>query len=446
MVIRMAVSASLTTDDFVAEPGEPMVCEVVVGNLGQVVDHLTIDVVGELAEWASVEPPTLNLFPGEEDTVEIIFEIPRTAAVSAGEVPFGIRVRSQEDPDEPVVEEAVLTVTAFTELAAELLPRSARGRRSARYELAVDNRGNQPSRLQVFADDPDELLRFRLEPDAFESAGGTATFTRVRVKPGKTFFRGPNRTVPFRLHVAGEGQDPVDVDGTFLQEQLLPRWLLPTVAVAAVGLAAMLVLYFTVLKPTVTTAARDAATQAVQQAVAQQNAQLAPSLAAAQQKADDARQDAGRADQLAEVAAKAAGVDPSVISSIQNQPPAPNANGTEQGGGSTAGPLTDLRMQVSAAPGASATSTYAVPHDSALTLSDIILQNPQGDTGSLQLRRSGAVLLGVDLQNFRDLDYHFVKAIEFPPDSLVELVVTCQNPANPCTPAAYFTGNKLPRG
>ncbi|GAA2807240.1 hypothetical protein GCM10010452_39860 [Crossiella cryophila] len=431
----MGVSVSLSTADLTAVPGERAGCEVLVTNTGTVVDHLTLEVVGELSGWATVEPATLNLFPGEEGTVELVLNPPRSAAVRAGPVDFGLRVHSQEDEQGSTVAEGVVTVAAFTELAAELVPRTARGSRSARYELAVDNLGNHQLPVQVFAEDPDDQLRLRVEPESWQAEPGSATFLRVRARPRRRFLRGPNRTIPFQVQVFGGGET-VELDGTMLQEQLLPRWLLPAAAVLLAAEVTILVLYFTVLRPHVTTAARDAAAAAAKSEVDAHRAELSPTLAAAQRKAD-------QAGELAKVAAKAAGVDQKVIDQIH---PPPLTLGPAHPGGQTGGPATDFRIQTAVPPGKSGTAEKKIEDGKVLALTDIILQNPGADTGTLELRRDDDVLLRVNLENFRDLDYHFVRPIEFGPKSRVVLAVDCRNTGGPCSAAAYVTGNTRSTG
>jgi hypothetical protein len=77
-----------------------------------------------------------------------------------------------------------------------------------------------------------------------------------------------------------------------------------------------------------------------------------------------------------------------------------------------------------------------------LSLTDILLQNPAGDSGNLEVRRGDAIILRVNLANFRDLDYHFVSAVTLKAGDELIFAINCANP-NPgpnCTPAAYFSG------
>jgi hypothetical protein len=59
----------------------------------------------------------------------------------------------------------------------------------------------------------------------------------------------------------------------------------------------------------------------------------------------------------------------------------------------------------------------------------------------MQLLRDGFVLVTLRLENFRDLDFHYVTPILVQPGQTLRLDVRCsgQN-ASPCDPSVYFSG------
>ena len=88
---------------------------------------------------------------------------------------------------------------------------------------------------------------------------------------------------------------------------------------------------------------------------------------------------------------------------------------------------------------------YTLPDpNKTLVITDLVLQNPRGDTGTLRLLRDSggtkSVLLEVGLANFRDLDHHWLQPWRFGPGEKVVLAVSCQNPAGHCTPSVSFSG------
>ncbi len=112
----MGAIVRLSSDALEVVPGTDVSLQVTVRNTGTVVDQFAIDVLGDAAQWATVEPATLSLFPAAEGAVTIRFAAPRSSSVAAGDIPFAVRASSHEDPQGSAVEEGTLTVHAFSDL------------------------------------------------------------------------------------------------------------------------------------------------------------------------------------------------------------------------------------------------------------------------------------------------------------------------------------------
>src|SRR5262249_24719222 len=74
-----------------------------------------------------------------------------------------------------------------------------------------------------------------------------------------------------------------------------------------------------------------------------------------------------------------------------------------------------------------------------LSATDFVLQNPAGDTGLLSIERVRAdgtvvTLLVEALENFRELDFHFVAPLTFTRGEQLRLEVTCANTPPPDNP------------
>ena len=113
----------------------------------------------------------------------VVFAPPRAASTPSGLVPFGLRARSREDPAGSAVEEGSVTVGAFSEPHAELVPRTSRGSSSASHDLAVDNRGNSRLSAEIEATDADRQLKFDVNPPAVVVEPGMAASRRSRSAP-----------------------------------------------------------------------------------------------------------------------------------------------------------------------------------------------------------------------------------------------------------------------
>jgi hypothetical protein len=388
----MGASAALQATEVVVAPGSDATVELRVRNTGTVVDQFTFQIIGNTAGWTSVEPPQVSLFPGAEETVRVTFRPPRAHTTLAGTEPFAVKVESREDPEGSVVEEGVVTVEPFDDRFAELIPRTSRGSRGGEHDLALDNKGNAASNVRITPIDADGQLSFDVDPPALKSEPGTAAFSKVRVKPQKKFWRGVPVTKPFKVLVEEEGKAPIEVDGAFLQEPLLPRWLWKAL-LALLALAILFaILWFTVLQPSIESTAKQVAQEEVAPVVSVVEEELGVTVPEA---GSEGTGDGGPDGQATTTTAQA--------------PPT-----TQGGGGGDLGDPFDFRLAASASVGGSGTaSTFTVPAGNTFSLTDIVMQNPNGDSGRLVIARDGDPLFESSLENFRDLDYHFVSPYIF---------------------------------
>ena len=359
-------------------PGSQASVQLRVRNTGSVVDQFTFQVLGDAQAWSTIAPPSLSLFPGAEEAVTITFAPPRSSQVPAGQLPFGLHVISKEDPQGSVVEEGAVDVAPFADVFAELAPRTSRGSRGASHDLAIDNRGNTPINATLSAADPDQLLNFDVRPPGLVAQPGTATFAKVGVKPRRSFWRGVSQTRPFQVLLEGAGPTPVTVQGTMVQEAILPPWTMRALMLLAAAIVALIVLWFLLIKPAVESTAQQQTNQALQAAG------ITPPSNQGQQQGSGGPTPPPIA---------------SPVGSGLSIPSAPPLNGGGQ-------PL-DGTLKASG-------DQYSVPPNRTLFVTDLIFSNAQTDaSGSLVLTRSGSPVLTLQLENFRDIDYHFVTPIVF---------------------------------
>jgi hypothetical protein len=426
----MGVSASLHVNAVSIAPGQAGAIEMKVRNTGTVVDQFSFQALGEAAGWISVEPAQVSLFPGGEESVRVWFRPPRASTTLAGPTPFGIKVVSQEDSTGSVVEEGVVTVEPFDDRTAELIPRTSRGRGRGRHDLAIDNRGNTRVNASVTGVDPEGTLRFEFEPPAVAVEPGTAQFGKVSVQPASRFWRGAPKTLPFQLLIAEEGKAPVAVDGTMLQEPVLPKWLWKAVLALLALILLLVLLFLTVLKPVVKSAAKDAVKKPVAEA----------------KQAAAAAQDAAKAAGAPAPAPAPSGGATTTTAAGSGSGSGATTTTVASGSGGSAGGVGDsfdTRLAPAPAGGANDTKSFTVPAGKTFSLTDFGLQNPGGDTGQVLLKRSGTVVWQSALENFRDLDEHFVTPIVFTAGQSIDLTVSCGVPgggAPNCSAAATIVG------
>jgi hypothetical protein len=419
-----------------------------VRNTGQVVDQFSIDVVGTGAEWTTVEPKIVNLLPGADVEITITFAPAKSPDVPAGVVPFGVRVMSREDPPGSAVAEGTIEVAPFSDVQVELVPKQSTGRRKGKHQVAIDNNGNLPTTVQVNAQDEQEALDFKLDHTVASIEPGAAAFIRMKARPEKRFLKGADRQHQFVVTVVPSNAEPIASRGVMTQRQLLPAWLLPALAVAAVVLVAAIVLYETLFKPHIESVAKDAALKANKSAnssLASQASSAEAAAAAASSQAQAAQSEASKAKADASIASKQAGGGGGTT-----EPKGPGG-GSLDGGSATA-----FSIQSSATKADGRTifdMPFPIKPKQTLVITYMIMQNPQGDAGTLEILHGNTeTLLTEGLANFRDLDHPFqVEPLTFTAGKPLKVAVTCEKPggtATACSPSVLFTGrlvtNKSP--
>ena len=440
----MAVIASMDRTSITADPGGETSCSIRVRNTGKVVDQVLLDVLGDAQPWSTVEPAQLNLLPGTDAVARVVFRPPRSGAVPAGTVPFAVRAMSQEDPDGSTIEEGTVEVNPFFDLKTVLIPGTAHSRRRARYQLVVENEGNTPVHAAVSVADPDRLLEFRVKPDTLVTQPGTATFVRLQAVPKERFLRGPNRTLPFQVLLQAAEFAPATVNGVMVQRQVLPKWLLPAIAVAVAALVGAVVLWYTVLKPQVHSVATQGAAVAAQQATSSAAKASKATGAASRSASATGKKSSGSASSSSSAGTGGTGTG-SGGTATTGSPGTSGAGGsptTSAPPASTTGTPISSSLQSNASPATTySTVPYAVPANETLDVSDVVLQNPQGDTGELQVRAGSTTLIQLGLANFRNIDYHFAQPIVFTTVAPLVLAVECQNPGGKaCADKLSFSG------
>ena len=235
----MPAVVSILTPLVTAPPGGEGTAQVLIRNSGTVVDHFAVNLVGDASAWARPDPAVVSLFPGAEQTISIRFTPPRSSAVIAGTVPYGVRVTSQEEPDFSVVEEGAVQISGFSAVEVKIVPRTSEGKRNANHRLEVTNTGNAPVTAAITASDPDELLAFEIDPEALVVEPGSTAVARVKVAARKTHRGKGARRMPFNVLVEPGGR-PVNVDAGFEQKPKGSILLLVAIVIVAVVLVYLL--------------------------------------------------------------------------------------------------------------------------------------------------------------------------------------------------------------
>jgi hypothetical protein len=412
----MAVSAVLRVTEVTVAPGGAGRCHVLVRNNSMVVDQFAFTVRGDVSDWTQVRPSRVNLMPNQEVSVELTFSPPRAHEVRAGKHPFALQASSREDPAGSVVQEGVVIVEKFTEVVAQIVPVTSTGRLGGSHTLAVDNLGNHEHGIEVVANDPDLRLAFRTRPRAPRLTPGSATFVRVRAKPRRTFWKGPDRRLPFTVQVLAPGAEPIVVDANLVQHPLVPRrvfWLLSMLLMVLI-IAAILVTALLRQRP-VSIAGPAPLTMPVSTPALTTTASSSASSSAPQ----------------------AATTTPAASGSGATGGPGGSTRG---GGAGTVGASFVVRS--AAAPGMAGSAqlfSYVVPAGRRLRVLSARLRGPAGDTGRVEVRHGDAVLATFDLAALAGgVQHTFADPPLAEPGDKITLAVFCGNVDHSCTPSGEF--------
>ena len=262
----MSTTATLDSRVLSLEAGAEAFVPLHIRNDGEIVEEYRLRVVGPGGSWTEVVPGSVSLYPGQDATASVEFRPPRSAAVPAGEFPYAVQVLPTGHPEDAVVPEGVLHLLPFYATTAELMPRTSRGPFGAYHRVAVDNRGNVPITVSFTGSDPGELLDISSREPALTVEPGTVQFARVRVRALRTIWRGNSATHTFAVVAQPMDGPPVVLDGTHLQEPVLPSWIFKAILLLVLFALALAAVWFLVLRPATAATAEAGLQESVAQA------------------------------------------------------------------------------------------------------------------------------------------------------------------------------------
>jgi hypothetical protein len=219
------------------EPGTSVTTTVTVRNTGTRVENFRLVAQGPAADWASMDPESVPVYPDSEAESTLRFAPPRSSAAPAGSAWYGVRAISTVHPGLEAAVDGTLSVAAFRDLGAELVPRTTRGRFRTAHAVQVTNGGNVVESVALEASDQEQLLRFAVPAGEVPVQPGT-TRVDVTVRAPSRLVGRP-RTHPFQVVVTPRDTlPPLRLDGSRETVPLFARWV-PITAAAVVLLAAL---------------------------------------------------------------------------------------------------------------------------------------------------------------------------------------------------------------
>ena len=230
--------------------GSSVATEIVIRNVGPVVDGYDIELLGDgVAEWAHLDSSKVSVYPDTESSVHLTFSPDTTGRVAAGSHSFGILVVSVVDQSWSTVVEGTVVVDETLGIESELRPAESRGRWRGKYGLTVTNLSNRPVHVLLEAVDSGNELAYLLDRDEIDLVRDESALMDVRVKSRNPTLRGPVRPTAFsvraRIDDPGFGSSPMvrgnresTAHGTFVRVPILGRGVVLSAVAALVVLTA----------------------------------------------------------------------------------------------------------------------------------------------------------------------------------------------------------------
>jgi hypothetical protein len=202
------------------------------------------------------------------------------------------------------------------------------------------------------------------------------------------------RTLPFRIDADQTGSPTATAEATFIQVPMIPERLVGRLVAIGAVVALIAACWFTIVKPAIRDAADDAVAEAI---TSQPPAATTPGTGTVSSNNVDPSNNTG--------------------DTVSSTTPAPIDNS----GQPTAIPFAPIAGQ-----GETVEQRYAVPAGQLLHLTDLIVQNPNADQGTLTIQRNEVVLFTYRLDDiFGDVVVAVVTPFEFVTGQDLVVVITC---------------------
>jgi hypothetical protein len=233
---------------------------------------------------------------------------------------------------------------------------------------------------------------------------------RLKLRARRGFFRRAERQVDFEIEATEPEHEPATGRATLIQPPTIPARTIGRVALALAGIALVIGAWYWVVRPEI----RDAADRAV----------------------------ADRVDQFAPTESTIASTTTTTLPIEQDDPVAV---------AETIGEPISYRIAVDVGITQERSESMSVPPDSQFLMTDLVLQNPNGDLGAAQLLRNGDVLYTWDLgaMNSANEFQPRVSPLPFAPSDNIVLAVSCEaageTSGTGCEVAVLLGGTLVPR-
>jgi uncharacterized membrane protein len=177
------------------EPGQRERALALVRNQSGIVDNYELSVEGMPAEWWTIYPDTVYLVPfgtggTYEQEVEVHLHPPRAPEAVSKTWNLKVVANSKAFSKQACSAPLDLHIAPYTETATSVKPERAKGRRSASFDVNVENKANAPVLVALEGEDPDGEMQFGFNRPPQEIGPGRAVTVAMQVRPPRQIWVG----------------------------------------------------------------------------------------------------------------------------------------------------------------------------------------------------------------------------------------------------------------
>jgi FHA domain len=208
------------------EPGSSVPLELTIRNQGEAVEHYRISLAGLQEAWVKNLPrEPLQCMPGEEQTLTLHIQPPRSPQSRAGHYPLALHAASQGKTGEVVSTYSNLTIAPFRQFSSQMHPERIQTGRPSRVRVA--NQGNLPELFQINWRDPADELSFEPPEASLKVEEGRASELEFRGRLRQVRWIGGEKSHRFQAEISLADAQPQALIGEIISQALIPAWVPP---------------------------------------------------------------------------------------------------------------------------------------------------------------------------------------------------------------------------
>ena len=291
-----------------------------------------------------------------------------------------------------------------------MLQPALRARRTAVYEMMLENQGNTQASCRLHLLDPTGRVDGDFDPPAAGVEPGASSLIRLKVHANRLLWDRRSRTVQFTIDADQPGCPTASAPVTFVQASMIPDRLFGRLLAVAATVFVLALVWFGMVKPAIHSAADDAVAEQLPAAISSTSVvslPLAPN-------------------------------DSVPVTTVANSPQTPVDEGT----------LFSKLLAPAAPAGQTAAVTVDVPAGTTFQLTDFALQNPDKDAGLAVLMNGTTEIYKLSLGDvIGDKRVSWVSPIEVPGGTSLVFQVNCSGAndiSGNCTTSMLVSGRMVP--